>query len=310
MTRISVVGSLNMDLVIQTDRMPLAGETISGGDFNLIPGGKGANQAIAAAKAGAETHMYGCVGEDKFGDVLLASLETAKVDTSGITKNPLSHSGVAAIILEKSGENRIIVNSGANNLVDRAYVDSHWDEIGQSSLIILQHEIPLSTCHYIIEKAHQTSIPVLLNPAPFHEIPKDLLAKIDYLVLNEVELQGILPVEIDSIENVIQAGKTINEMGVRQVLITLGGDGAVLVSAEEAIYQPAFAVDVADTTAAGDTFVGYFAAAIVSGFGQAQALINSCGAAALAVTKVGAQSSIPCSEAVLRFVQNKTLEGV
>ncbi|HNZ14731.1 MAG TPA: PfkB family carbohydrate kinase, partial [Anaerolineaceae bacterium] len=190
------------------------------------------------------------------------------------------------------------------------YVDSHWDEIKLSSLILLQHEIPLETCHYIIKKAHASSIPVMLNPAPFHEIPTDVLTKVDYLVVNEVELQGIVPAQVSSIEDVIRAGKEINQMGVKQVLITLGGDGAVLVSNEEVIHQPAFTVNAVDTTAAGDTFVGYFASAIINGFGLKQALVNSCGAAALAVTKVGAQSSIPCNDDTQSFVQKYTTEGV
>lgn len=310
MNRISVIGSLNMDLVIQTERMPLAGETISGRDFNLIPGGKGANQAIAAAKAGGSTSMFGCVGDDEFGEVLLNSLKDAGVNTTNVSKTSKVRTGVASIILESSGENRIIIISGANHLVDAAYVDSHWDEIGLSSLILLQHEIPLETCHYIIEKAHASSIPVLLNPAPFHEIPTDILKKVDYLVVNEIELQGIVPAQVSSIEDVIRAGKEINQMGVKQVLITLGGDGAVLVTNEEIIHQPAFTVDAVDTTAAGDTFVGYFATAIINGLGLKQALVNSCGAAALAVTKVGAQSSIPCNEDTQSFVQKYTTEGV
>lgn len=310
MNRISVIGSLNMDLVIQTERVPLAGETISGRDFNLIPGGKGANQAIAAAKAGSPTSMFGCVGDDEFGEVLLNSLKDAGVNTVNVSKTSKVRTGVASIILESSGENRIIIISGANNLVDAAYVDSHWDEIKLSSLILLQHEIPLETCHYIIEKAHASSIPVMLNPAPFHEIPTDVLTKVDYLAVNEVELQGIVPTQVSSIEDVIRAGKEINQMGVKQVLITLGGDGAVLVSNEEVIHQPAFTVNAVDTTAAGDTFVGYFASAIINGFGLKQALVNSCGAAALAVTKVGAQSSIPCNDDTQSFVQKYTTEGV
>ncbi len=310
MNRISVIGSLNMDLVIQTERVPLAGETISGRDFNLIPGGKGANQAIAASKAGASTYMFGCVGDDEFGEVLLNSLKDAGVNTVNVGKTSSIRTGVASIILESSGENRIIIISGANNQVDRAYIDSHWDEIELSSLILLQHEIPLESCHYIIEKAHASLIPVMLNPAPFHEIPTDILRKVDYLVVNEIELQGIVPAQVNSIEDVIRAGKEINQMGIKQVLITLGDDGAVLVTNEKVIHQPAFTVDVVDTTAAGDTFVGYFASAIINGLGLGQALVNSCGAAALAVTKVGAQSSIPYNEDTQSFLKNNNSEGV
>lgn len=303
MNRISVIGSLNMDLVIQTDRVPMAGETISGLDFNTIPGGKGANQAIAAAKAGAETFMYGCVGDDEFGGVLLNSLQSAGAGTAGVRRSDDARTGVAFIILETSGENRIIIVSGANGLVDNAYVDSHWEEIAQSSLIILQHEIPLETGHYIIEKASESSIPVLLNPAPFHEIPAELLKKLDYLVLNEVELQGIVPARVDSIDDVIRAGKEINRMGVKHVLITLGSDGSVLVSGEQVIRQPAFVVEAVDTTAAGDTFVGNFAASIINGLDLSQALVNASAASALAVTKVGAQSSIPSKEDIQSFIQ-------
>lgn len=310
MNRISVIGSLNMDLVFQTDRLPLAGETIAGKNFNLIPGGKGANQALAAAKAGAETRLFGCVGEDEFGDVLLKSLLEAKVDISHIKKVTAVHSGVASIILEGSGENRIIVIPGANDLVDADYIDKHWESIQNSALLILQHEIPIQTCQYVIQRASESSVPVLLNPAPFHSISDEILRKVDYLVLNETELHGLLHRKITSIDDVLEAGKLINQKGVKHVLITLGSDGAVLVTDDEWFHHPAYSVEVVDTTAAGDTFVGNFASAIIKGYELNRAIKIASAAAALAVTKIGAQSSIPCSEETQLFIENHIFEGV
>lgn len=305
MNRISVIGSLNMDIVFQTDRLPLGGETFTGKDFSLIPGGKGANQALAASRAGVETLFFGCVGEDEFANVLLNSLSEAKVEISHIKKAVGVHSGVASIILEKNGENRIIVIPGANEQVDSVYIDSHWETIKSSSLIILQHEIPISTCYYVIQKAAESSVPVLLNPAPFYPISEDLLNKVEYLVLNETEIQNLTPLKIQSIDDVIKAAKLINCKGVKHVLVTIGSRGAVLVTDNEVIHHPAFSVDVIDTTAAGDTFVGNFASAIIKGYDLRDAILLASAAAALAVTKIGAQSSIPFIEETNQFITSK-----
>ena len=303
MRKISVIGSLNMDLIFQTERVPLAGETIAGNRFKLVPGGKGANQAVAAARAGIKTQMYGCVGSDSFGASLLSSLKEAGVDTSNIDTSDKSSTGVAAILLENSGENRIIIIPGCNDLVDKDYVNNHWQEIAMSDLIVLQHEIPMGTTQHIIEAAYEASIPVLLNPAPFYPIPDEVLRKVNYLVLNETELQGLIGNNNCSVEDLIKASKALLEKGVKKLIITLGKEGSVFLSNNIVIRQPAFSVKAIDTTAAGDTFVGYLATAIINGQDAKEALEIASAAAAIAVTKIGAQSSIPAIDETLDLVR-------
>lgn len=310
MPKISVIGSLNMDLIVQTERMPLAGETIAGQGFKSVPGGKGANQAIAAAKAGAKTRMFGYVGADGFGDLLLSSLTEAGVDISNIARSSDHPSGIATILLENSGENRIIIIPGSNDLVDQAYIDSQWDEISNADLLVVQHEIPLNSCHYIINKAHQASIPVLLNPAPFYPIPDEILTKLEYLVLNETELQGLVGCSSCFGEELISAAHALLDKGLKNLIITLGKQGSMLLTNKNKTFQPIFEVDAVDTTAAGDTFVGFLATAIMNGQDAKHALEVASAAAALAVTKIGAQSSIPSIEETLDLIEkNKNRKG-
>lgn len=311
MPKISVIGSLNMDLIVQLERMPLSGETIAGMGLKLVPGGKGANQAVAVSKAGAEATMYGCIGDDSFGEELLGSLEHAGVNVSEIIVSNVESTGIAAILLESSGENRIIVIPGSNKLVDNDFVNSLWNKITESDLIVLQHEIPLSTCHYIINLANEASIPVLLNPAPFYPIPAEILKKVEYLVTNETELQGLLDYKASSAEDLIIASYPLLETGLKNLIITLGKEGSVLLNKDMEIRQPAFYVDPVDTTAAGDTFVGFFAATMLTDHDPRKALEIASAAAAIAVTKLGAQTSIPSIDEVQALIfKNKNIEGV
>src|SRR5512145_2499418 len=182
---ISVIGSLNMDLVVRTPRAPKAGETLAGTDFHLIPGGKGANQAVAAARAGAEVRMVGCIGADAFGPLMLESLTAAGVNVSGVSRLIEAATGTATIIVEDDGQNRIIAVPGANGKVSTEVIDHQWPAIQQSDLILLQHEIPLASVHAVIERAYAAGIRVLLNPSPFYPIPADILAKVNTLIVNE-----------------------------------------------------------------------------------------------------------------------------
>jgi len=228
MGKISIIGSLNMDLIVQTSRMPEKGETIEGVLFQLIPGGKGANQAVATSLAGANAFMFGCVGSDPFGEVLKKSLSKAGVKSYNVEAIEGVNSGIATIILETSGDNRIITVPGANGQVKPAYIERHWDQILDSSLIILQHEIPTTTVEYIINKAFDYSISVLLNPAPYYPISDTVLRKIKYLILNENEASRLTGLPINGMTNALAATKLIKNMGIENVIITLGSEGSIL----------------------------------------------------------------------------------
>ncbi len=304
MNMITVIGSLNIDLVARSSRIPQAGETLSGTDFKIIPGGKGANQAVAARRAGAPTRMIGCVGEDIFADTLCSSLKDANVDVSGIRAIAGHPTGTAVILVDDSGENRIIIIPGTNGLVSAALVDKDWPSLNQSSMILLQHEIPLETVRHIIERAHQDDIPVMLNAAPFYPIPESTLKQLDVLVINETEASSLRNSPVIDPKSAFVAAGAIQKNGPRTVIITLGPMGAVLVSPEFNLYQPGFSVRVVDTTAAGDTFVGGYAAALWEGKEIPDALHYAAAASTLTVTRLGAQSSIPEKHEVIEYMKN------
>ncbi len=304
MEMVTVIGSLNMDLVVRTDRLPEAGETIPGAEFQLVPGGKGANQALASSRFGAETTMVGCVGQDAFGPVLLDSLSDSGVATKLVQLSEDTPTGTATIIVEDNGENRIIVVAGANGLVSQAYINEVWEDISDSSIILLQHEIPLDTISMIIEKADAEGISVFLNPAPFYPISDDILSKLDVIILNETEGTSLSGVPISDQETAVQAAEKLLQKGVGTVIVTLGKQGSVLVNQNDQIFQPAFKVKSVDTTAAGDTFVGVYAASILDGKSKSEALLFATAAAGLTVTRKGAQPSIPHHEEVMAFINN------
>ena len=300
---IFVIGSLNMDLVVQTTRLPQAGETLAGSEFHLIPGGKGANQAVAASRSGANTHMIGCVGDDAFGEIMLESLRNASVDVNGVSQLNGISTGTATIIVEEGGENRIIIIPGANGRVTYDLVEQKWDLIARSDMVILQHEIPLTTIHQIIKNCQQQDIPVLLNPAPMYPIPKEILASLDTLVVNEAEAAALTGNSIKSLDTGKESARKIMKSGVKTVIITLGENGAILLDNNGFIHHPGYKVPVVDTTAAGDTFVGGYATSITEGNSSTKALEYACAASAIAVTKLGAQTSIPSRDEVEIFLQ-------
>ncbi len=300
---IFVIGSLNMDLVVRTTRLPQAGETLAGSEFHLIPGGKGANQAVAASRSGANTHMIGCVGDDAFGEIMLESLRNANVDVNGVSKLSGISTGTATIIVEEGGENRIIIIPGANGSVTYDLVEQKWSLLARSDLVILQHEIPLATVHSIINNCQLLEIPVLLNPAPMYPIPMDILAALETLVVNEAEAAALTGNSINGLDSAKESAGKILQSGVKTVIITLGENGAILLDNKGFIYHPGYKVPVVDTTAAGDTFVGGYAASITEGNSSTKALEYACAASAIAVTKLGAQTSIPTRDEVEIFLQ-------
>ncbi len=284
---IRVVGSINMDLVVQVPHQPIPGETVLGSDYATYPGGKGANQAVAAARAGAEVQMWGAVGSDGFGPILKENLEQNGIDTRQLTqlKGP---SGIALITVDPSGQNRIVVSPGANG----RYTPECLPPFAPAALLLLQLEIPLSTVLAVAEQASAQGIPILLNPAPIAPLPGSLLRQIRYLVLNETEAASLTQSPIETPEQAQTAAQRLQKQGIPTVILTLGGAGLAWADEEESGYLPAHSVDVVDTTAAGDGFCGALAACLAAGGSLKEALHFANAAAALAVTRAGAQPSL------------------
>ncbi|MDX2243833.1 MAG: ribokinase [Leptolyngbyaceae cyanobacterium bins.302] len=290
---ILILGSLNMDLVSRTARLPFAGETIVGSDFYTTPGGKGANQAVAIARLGLQARMIGRVGGDHFGQELLATLQTSGVDTSGVTVDESTHSGVAIITVADTGENQIIGVLGANAQVGDRELAALQQYLPQAKALLLQLEIPLAIVKAAAKAAHEVNVSVILDPAP---APTDSIANlypfVDYLVPNEVEAGQLAGFPINSPETAAQAAATLQQEGANTVIIKLGAQGAYCATPEEQFFVPAFAVNAIDTVAAGDAFAGGFATALVEGLPLSEALIWGNAAGALATTKLGAQSAM------------------
>lgn len=285
---IVVVGSLNMDLVVRTPRHPKVGETLIGSGFGTYPGGKGANQAVAAARLGAPVRMIGRVGADAFGEALLATVARDGVDTSYIKKDSESPSGVALIAVDDAGANTIIVASGANMLLTAGDVSDAEAAFEDAGVLMLQLESPLPAIERAIELAHKHHIQVILNPAPARALEPVLLRNVDFLIPNETESQLLV-----GAESVTAAIARFKELGIPNLIVTLGGDGLRVESGKISQHIPAFQVKAVDTVAAGDAFVGGFAVALSEGFTILDAATFGNAAAAIAVTRPGAQPSLP-----------------
>lgn len=302
MADIVVVGSLNMDLVVRAERAPEGGETLPALGFQTIPGGKGANQAASAGRLGAKVEMVGRVGQDGFGDQLRSSLELMGVGTRFVASDPVAPSGTALIVVDSRGENRILIVAGANGQVSSADVDSAAEAIQSASVVILQFEIPMPSVEYTARSARQAGAAVILNPAPAYPILPGLMANVDYLILNESEAALVSGVAVASMASAAQAGRKILEMGAGTVIVTLGPRGALLVSPGQEQHFPARPVDVVDTTAAGDAFVGAFACRRAEGASLEEAASFAVAAGSLTVTRFGAQTSLPSRQEVEQFL--------
>ena len=289
--RIVVVGSSNTDMIIKCQRIPGPGETILGGEFFKIAGGKGANQAVAAARAGGEVEFIGCVGKDSMGQEALQGLSNEGIDVSHVKISPDKASGIALINVADSGENSITVASGANTEIFPEDVLALEDVILSADIILLQHEIPFETVTKVIELAHKKSVPVILNPAPAAPVHADLLDKIYLMTPNEHEAALIAEMQGESDPHIL--ADALLEMGCDQLIITIGDKGALYASGKERIVVEVERVDAVDTTAAGDTFNGYLAVALAGGKDIREAIRIANKAASLSVTRLGAQASIP-----------------
>lgn len=288
-----VVGSLNMDLVARAPRLPVPGETLMGRSFSTVPGGKGGNQAVAAARLGARTAMIGCVGDDAFGRELRAGLERDGVDCAGVGVAPGLSSGVALIVVDDDGRNGIVVVAGGNGQLAPADVDRQEAVLAGARVVALQLETPLATVEHAALRARALGRTVVLNPAPARALPEGLVACADYLVPNELEAAMLAGLPVDSVESAVEAARRLRARGAGSVLVTLGERGVVAVTVEGARHYPAEKVQAVDTTAAGDTFIGGFCAGLVRGRSLPEAIGFAQAAAAISVTRPGAQTSIP-----------------
>lgn len=288
--KISVVGSINMDMTVTAERIPQKGETLQGDTLSYIPGGKGANQAVAMARLGAQVEMFGCVGRDGAGETLLENLRSCGVETRNIRVLEGTPTGVAMITVAEN-DNVIVIVSGANGCVDRAYIDSVKEDLLQSDLVLLQHEIPLETVEYVIDLCHANGVRTILNPAPAAAVPAETVEKVSFLTPNEHEAKIIFG-DI-SCEEMLRRypEKLIITQGSRGVSVCLK-DGTILnVPAQKAV--------VVDTTGAGDTLNGAFAVRAAEGADIGEALRFANAAAGLSIEKFGAQSGMPTRAEVL-----------
>ena len=286
--KILVVGSLNMDLVVVAPRLPQVGETILGGKFATFPGGKGANQAVAAARMGATVSMIGLVGNDDYGQALCREAAQDTIDTKYIEVDPKEATGIALITVDADGRNTIVVASGANLALTPQHILAAEEAFSAADVLVTQLESPLEAVSEAVNLAVKSGIHVVLNPAPACTLPVDLLSKVEFFIPNEREAMQIAGV--DSLEAAIPK---LLGLGVRHLIITLGEQGVLLVTPEGRKEFPAHRVQVIDTVAAGDAFVGAFSTGIAEGMSVEDAVRLGNAAAAVAVTRRGAQPSLP-----------------
>lgn len=302
MKKILVVGSLNMDVVLETPHMPQVGETISGKSISFIPGGKGANQAYAIGKLGGEVAMIGAVGTDASGSALTDNLKSVGVHVDSIAALPDVPTGQAYIMVDESGDNSIILIAGTNGLVTKDLIDQHMDIVKASDIIVMQMEIPIDVICYVKTIAKEMGKTVIIDPAPAKaDFPEEMWTNVDYIKPNETELGILAGMTIDGVESAKEAAHKMLAKGVKHVLVSLGSEGCLFVSQEESLFYPANKVKAVDTTAAGDSFTAGFALALSQGKSHAEAITLGQKIAAIAVTRKGAQTSIPTMEEVANW---------
>ena len=293
---ILVIGSLNMDLSIDLAKMPVTGETILGRGIAYKAGGKGANQACAAGKLGGRVRMLGCVGQDEFGQKLVKSLSESGVETDYIKESRDLPTGTAVIYVDDNGDNSIVVIPGANMACDIEYLKAQDEQFHWCDYVVLQMEIPYEAVWYSVKRAKELGKTVILNPAPAPDkIPEEILSLVDYLTPNETEIIALIGKSKDDIR---EGAEKLLSRGVSNVIATLGDRGALLVNRYGETFYPARKVVSVDTTAAGDCFNGAMVAALAEGQSEAEAILFANIASSIAVTRKGAQESLPIREEV------------
>ncbi|MBI4558552.1 MAG: ribokinase [Candidatus Hydrogenedentes bacterium] len=301
MSKILVVGAANIDLVTRVARCPKPGETLMGAGFQTFPGGKGANQAVAAARLGAETYFAGCVGQDVFGEYLSENLANAGLHLTYLRKHSSQPTGTAVILVADNGENTIVVTPAANHGITPADVEALKPLFPGLDAVLLQLEIRLDTVEATLDLARSSSVLSMLDAGPAQRVPDSLLQKADVVSPNETEAEAITGVDVDSVDAAKRAAGKLHELGAREVVLKLGARGA-LYSGQDTIHSPAFKVEAVDTTAAGDAFTAALAL-VWKQMDRAHALRFANAAGALATTVMGAQPSMPTRSAVDAFLQ-------
>ncbi len=299
MAKVLVVGSINMDLVVRVPHSPRPGETVLGGDFETFPGGKGANQAVAASRMGGEVTMVGRVGSDNFGDTLIQGLVEDNIRTTYVIKDTGTPTGIAMIAVAANGENMIVVASGANYKVSESDVTNARDIMRDTDLLLLQLECPMEAVAAAIDLAKAYDIPVVLNPAPAQPLSQALLANVDILTPNETELMMLA-----GEDTVDKAVKKVLSWGTKNLVVTLGANGARVITEGVDRHIPAHEITAVDTTAAGDAFNGALAVAYAEGKSLLEAVDYGMAAGALAATRRGAQPSLPTRDAVENLIKS------
>lgn len=291
-----------MDLVTRASRLPRAGETLIGQTFSTVPGGKGANQAVASARLGAKVAMVGCVGSDAYGTQLRDALRVEGIDCQAVSTVDGS-SGVALIVVDDSSQNAIVIVAGSNGALTPASLQAFDAVLQAADVVVCQLEVPMDTVGFTLKRGRELGKTVILNPAPASEpLPAEWYASIDYLIPNESEATALSGITVDSLDSAKLAASQLIKAGAGKVIITLGSQGALFTDGQTFEHLLAPKVKAVDTTAAGDTFVGGFAAALASGKSEAEAIRFGQVAAALSVTRAGAQPSIPTLHDVQGFV--------
>jgi ribokinase len=293
-----------MDMVVRTERLPRPGETLAGRSFANLPGGKGANQAAAAARLGASTALIGCVGDDVYGPALVAGLEADGVDCRAVEACPGVMTGVALVTVEDGGQNAIVIVAGANAALTPEMVARHAGLIDAADFVLLQLEVPPETVAWAIGRARAAGARVVLNPAPAKgPLPRAWLEAVDWLVPNELEAAELAGLPMVGPQGARRAAEALRAAGARGVVVTLGAEGVFAHVDGAGRRYPARRVEAVDTTAAGDTFVGGFAAGLAAGRRVAEAIAFGQAAASISVTRTGARASIPRAEEVAAMLE-------
>jgi ribokinase len=293
MPRLLVIGSANMDLAVAVDRLPREGETVTGGELMTAFGGKGANQAVAALRLGAEVRLIACLGQDSFGDRIAGHLAALGIPSEGLLRIPDDATGVALIVVDSRGRNQIAVAPGANERLDLEAARAHASWIGWAQALLCQLETPVSTVLWALQSAKRHGVLTILNPAPARSLPPEIFSLVDVLTPNEIEASALSGVEVEGPESAGKAAERLLAMGAGRVVVTLGDQGSSLSDGASRVHFPAFPVEAADATGAGDAFSGALAVELASGRSLEEAIPFASAAGALATTRRGAQESFP-----------------
>jgi len=305
MNKLIVLGSVNADHVVKVKQFARPGETISADDYQVIPGGKGANQAVAAARLGADIGFIACVGDDDFGRNMIANYNALGINTDAIMIAANMATGVAMIQVSEDGENSICIAPAANNMLTADKLEPHQHLIEQADILLMQLETPLETVIRAAEIAKKSNTKVVLNPAPAAKLPQRLLVNVDLITPNETEAELLTGIKVTDLYSASLAAQAFHDMGIPQVMITLGSKGVWLSEPGQSLQIPGFKVDVIDTTAAGDTFNGALITGLQNGHRLVDAIIFAHAAAAISVTRFGAQTSIPTLAEVETFLATR-----